>query len=93
MSGGERLRRRRWRLFGEQQGKCYWCKCEMVLMWNCDPKIKPGNLATIDHLRDRFDATRTEPANGDQRLVAACSDCNFRRGTERQYLQMWKTAQ
>lgn len=96
MNRGEKLRRRRWKLFGEQKGQCYWCKCDMVLMWSVEPKAKPGNLATVDHLRDRFDETRREPARGDQRLVAACYDCNFRRGVERQAAQpideLWRRA-
>lgn len=54
---------------------------------NGSEKIKdmPATLATIDHLRDRFDPTRQEPPiNQEQRWVLACWQCNTDRGNERQ---------
>lgn len=84
MSGRRgRLKRRRMALFQQQNGLCYWCGCPMV-----PPPFKrwgaPRNGATIDHLRDRTHPGRREPARGEQRLVAACRDCNERRGAETQ---------
>lgn len=53
------------------------------------PKLKrlPANLATLDHLRDRFDPTRRIPARGDKRRVMACNACNNLRGQIRQRMQ------
>lgn len=78
---GRRLRRRA-RLFEQQGGLCHWCACKMLLRNGIfqNGERQPLNLATIDHLRDRFHPGRTEPANGDQRWVAACWDCNNKRG-------------
>lgn len=49
-------------------------------------KIKdmPATLATIDHLRDRFDPARQEPnVRHEQRWVLACWQCNTDRGNQR----------
>lgn len=84
--GHEKTKRRRNYLFGKQNGKCHWCGCAMI-HWNdvkADPakqaKNPPKNLATLDHLRDRNHPGRAIPANGEQRLVIACWQCNFDRG-------------
>jgi hypothetical protein len=80
-----RIRRRRCALFEQQGGLCYWCKGEAVLMdgQNFHGVGQPKNLATLDHLRDRYDPTRREPSNGEPRYVMACYDCNQKRGYER----------
>lgn len=98
-----RRNRRRNHLWREQEGRCYWCGCQMM-HWDdlhSDPlkrerhivvphkdgirvKRPPRNLATIDHLRDRFHPERQVPANGDKRWVLACWLCNFLRGEARQ---------
>lgn len=78
--------RKRMSLFRRQDGRCYWCACDLVVS---PPgkhiKSPPPNLATIEHLRDRFDPTRWERnRNGERRLVLACLECNNRRGAENQ---------
>jgi hypothetical protein len=60
-------------------------------------KRPPANLATIDHLRSRYDSTRQEPAQeGERRRVLACYACNNRRNTEEQATlpreELWKRA-
>jgi len=87
-------KRRRAALWRQQQGKCHWCG-EAMMHWNDwyaqhrDAKggWQPPRLATIDHLRDRFDPTRQIPARGSQRLVLACRQCNHQRGVESQRQQ------
>lgn len=91
MSSNARLRRRRATLFAQQGGKCHWCQGDMVLFDDvrgaCGDS-RQDNAATIDHLRDRFDPSRREPAAcGEQRLVAACRKCNHDRGAQRQAAQ------
>lgn len=47
-------------------------------------KVMPPNLATVDHLRDRYDPTRqVKPVNNEQRWVLACWQCNTERGNQR----------
>ena len=80
----KRIIRRRAALFREQGGLCYWCKRECVLIvWIPKRKVAiPRNLATLDHLRDRFHPGRQEPARGDKRYVMACWECNHERGRQ-----------
>lgn len=75
-----RLKRRRKRLFHEQGGKCYWCRCQMVLPKGFI-KYPPPNQATIDHLDDRFSELRGT-LGGQERTVVACRKCNNKRGRE-----------
>jgi hypothetical protein len=86
MSSAARMRRRRATLFKQQDGKCYWCECPMLFVAYIPKRQRmPKDLCTIDHLRDRFDPARRERCKpGEQRLVAACWECNNRRGRERQ---------
>ena len=79
--GNEWKKRRRHALFVAQDGKCHWCgrACIEAVV---SPKKRPPNLATLDHLNDRFHPHRRVPANGEQRLVMACHACNNRRGRE-----------
>lgn len=52
---------------------------------NINLKSMPLMLATIDHLRDRFDSTRQDrPLNREQRWVLACWKCNHDRGRARE---------
>lgn len=82
---GKRHAKRRAVLFQEQGGLCHWCKQPMQLLTMPEqPKSMPLDLCTIDHLRDRFDPARREVARGERRLVAACWDCNHKRGVERE---------
>jgi hypothetical protein len=72
------------RHFHRQNGKCYWCGCEMVLIEG-RPKHagpQPDNMCTLDHLRDRHHPERTAPNTGEQRYVAACHKCNWERGRQ-----------
>lgn len=79
---------RRAQLFKAQNGLCHWCSCQMVLVEGAAKRRKhEPNQCTVDHLRDRWDPTRSEPARGEQRYVAACRECNNRRGREREAAQ------
>lgn len=73
-------------LYIREQGLCYWCEEPMILELDyyvnkAPPKKK---VATLDHLRDRYNPTRYAPlAPGEKptdRLVAACFSCNNIRG-------------
>lgn len=69
-------------MFRRQRGLCHWCKELMVLF---DPakivrhRPMPKNLATIDHLDDRFSPNRGQRP-GEIRRVLACKRCNELRG-------------
>jgi hypothetical protein len=78
-------KRRRLNLY-QRDPHCHWCRCLTVLPpEGSPPKVTPPNEATIDHLRDRYDPRRREPArNQEERTVLACRGCNARRNTERQ---------
>ena len=82
ISSAERKRRQVARLFREQKGLCFWCKKLMILFDKA--KIRrhrslPQNLATIDHLDDRYSPNRGKFA-GQRRRVLACKHCNELRG-------------
>lgn len=77
--------RRKEILFERQNGRCFWCNCAMLLL----PKggatkrhqSNKANLATIDHLRSRYNSSRQEPSkNKEERTVLACHKCNNERG-------------
>jgi 5-methylcytosine-specific restriction endonuclease McrA len=55
-----------------QQNKCYWCGREML-----DPELQHGHSATIEHIVPRSAGGRSSFDN----LVAACRQCNNRRGS------------
>lgn len=91
-NGGREHRRwkeRRWR----EDPRCAFCRVVTILRWeppkglpHGDPRKRPpSNLATIDHLRDRYDPTRQEPMRGrpEVRRVLACWKCNHERGEAR----------
>jgi hypothetical protein len=80
-STNERLKRQRARLFHEQGGLCYWCDKPMHLPEKYPPTGMPAaNWCTLDHLRDRLNHSRRDPAQpGERRHVAACSECNHER--------------
>lgn len=80
--------RRKLSLFKQQGGCCYWCERAVVLAPDATAPLRgkrpPRNLGTIDHLRDRFDPTRTEPnPQSEQRWVLACWECNNKRSKRR----------
>ena len=101
MSGADRakLRRQRARLFIEQDGKCFYCQTDMILMMHAPTKAwrRPPNLCTIEHLRDRFHPERQTPNTaGEKRRVVACLECNGRVAAERERAQprheLWRRA-
>jgi hypothetical protein len=74
-------RRQRTRLFIEQDGKCYYCGCECILMLRIPPTFRPPNLATLEHLYDRNTASgKRENVPGTRSFVMACCSCNHERG-------------
>lgn len=80
----ERYRRRLARLYA-RDCNCHWCRKPTILMLGVHDAGREKRRATIDHLRDRFDPTRTEPnPKWAERTVLACLECNNRRGAERQ---------
>lgn len=81
MTHTKRLVRRRHRLHAIDPA-CHWCRVETVLIiGHC--RQPPPNMATIDHLDDRFSKARGRHKNT-ERTVLACLACNHRRGQERQ---------
>lgn len=83
------VKRRREKLYHQQNGLCYYCQCEMLFMFKVPShQARAPNLCTIEHLRDRFDPTRREPNYGmEQRWVAACNQCNHEKNKERERQQ------
>ncbi len=73
------------RLFHFQKELCHWCQRKMVPPGQ--PHIKGVTmnplLCTYDHLDDRFSEERGKHF-GEYRNVAACWECNARRGRESQ---------
>jgi len=58
-------------------------------------KRLPLTLATLEHLRDKYDPTRTiNPVNKEPRWALACWECNNKRGAQRTKEQpienLWK---
>lgn len=93
----ERRRRFKVRLWQEQNGLCYWCDSPMDLVFD-PPKSKTpmdGNLATFDHLDDKFSPERGKH-DGEIRTMLACLSCNNKRGAISQAAQpieeLWKRA-
>lgn len=89
-NGSTKRKRKRAKLWREQEGRCKWCNVPMT-HWN-DYASDPGKrtpemqklLATIDHLRDRYDPKRWDGnPNDEKRWVLACWECNHKRGCER----------
>ena len=77
----DKLKRQKNELYERQQGKCYWCGCQMLPFRKGWPKFKkyPKNAATIDHIYSRMTKHRWQPPMGEQRLVVACWECNQKR--------------
>ena len=73
------------KLFQEQNGLCWYCKTEMILIFE-KPKAKvpsPSNMATFEHLDDRFNQERGT-RTGERRIVLACNQCNHAQGKQQQ---------
>jgi len=82
---GSRNQKKRKRLFASQDGKCYWCDCQMILV------EKTGNRkeffddeATLEHLDSRLSNQRGKSSG--RRVVLACRLCNHKRGVEEESL-------
>lgn len=95
----DKVKRRRNQLFRLQKGKCHWCSCTMIHWDDVPDDVKqrrmPLNMATLDHLYDRFHPERRKPnRNSEQRWVIACWECNNKRSRASQAAQslenLWK---
>jgi hypothetical protein len=80
----QEFRAQRLRMCVEQGWKCWWCKRQM-LNPETFPHIHPlpPDMATTDHLDDRFSPDRGK-FPGQRRRVAACWKCNNDRSRARQ---------
>ena len=64
-------------LFAEQNGKCYYCKCDTVLPGPMLHRNKPSkNMATREHLIPKSEGGTNSPIN----LKMSCYECNSNRG-------------
>jgi 5-methylcytosine-specific restriction endonuclease McrA len=62
--------------YREQNGRCYWCGCEMRPPSECTQDR--SRMASADHLVPiSRGGARLDPAN----IVAACISCNGKRGS------------
>lgn len=72
-------RRRRCKLFLQQNGKCYYCKQDMILSFS-ERDMSLKTLATLEHLDDKLSDSRGKyGVCGTERTVLACRDCNNHR--------------
>ena len=78
-NGSSEKRRRRLKLFIEQNGRCIWCGGKMQISIPADG-ILPKNACTIDHVFPKTDPRRNDSSYAGQRWVAACYSCNQKRG-------------
>lgn len=65
------------KLRSSQGNKCYYCSCEMNNV-NISPQ-----LATVEHLVDKWSSPKHRKIEDDSNLVAACFQCNNSRGAAR----------
>lgn len=75
------------RFFKEQNGKCCWCQSEMIPTNGKHIKHPPDNLATLEHLDDRWSSMRGKWPDGTIRRALACRKCNQDRSNARQNRQ------
>lgn len=81
-TSAERKWRQKRRLYMEQKGLCHYCRKFMRIMkWLTDYGHQPDDLATIEHLDDRFSPDRGKRA-GERRHVLACRKCNWEKARE-----------
>lgn len=64
-------------LRSRQGNKCYYCSCEM------NGSNKSPQLATVEHLIDKWSSTKHIKNDSPSNLVAACFQCNNSRGVAR----------
>ena len=60
-----------------QQGKCYYCGCDMITTH------RHRHCATVEHLKDKWASPQHIKDNSPENLVAACWECNHTRGAIR----------
>ncbi len=77
-----RKKRKKQNQYRRQKGKCWWCGRKMRL-WHKHKNGSPvpDDLATFEHLDDRFSEWRGK-SPGMIRVVLACYRCNHTRGQE-----------
>lgn len=73
---------RRLKLWRRQHGQCYYCG-RLTREVNQDGGKLPDDASTLEHLRDKYDATRNNN-DGHEHTVMACAKCNTERGLLRQ---------
>ena len=64
-------------LIERQCNKCYYCQCEM------NREAKSPQLATVEHLVDKWSSPKHVKIEAPSNLVAACYQCNTTRGSAR----------
>jgi 5-methylcytosine-specific restriction endonuclease McrA len=64
-------------LISRQGNKCYYCDCEMNRTNGSD------NLATVEHLVDKWSSPKHQKIESPSNIVAACFKCNNSRGAAR----------
>ena len=60
-----------------QNNKCHYCNCEM------NRENKSPQLATVEHLVDKWSSPKHRKIEVASNLVAACFQCNNSRGVKR----------
>ena len=60
-----------------QSNKCHYCNCEMNRV------NKSPQLATVEHLVDKWSSPKHRKIEDASNLVAACFKCNNSRGSKR----------
>lgn len=68
------------RLWEEQEGRCFYCRCECVRSGRKEIPLleQPDNLFTVDHMTPFARGGRTEPGN----LIGSCKKCNWEKGDD-----------
>lgn len=75
------IRKRREKLFIEQNQMCHWCGIKTLLPKRGKKSEQPDNMATVDHLRTKLEKNRKEPnPTNKPRTVLSCRKCNLERG-------------
>ena len=64
-------------LIQRQHNKCHYCQCEM------NREAKSPQLATVEHLIDKWSSPKHQKIEDEWNLVAACFECNNARGNQR----------
>ena len=75
--GTKFFKRKRLQLFQQQDGKCFYCGCEMVIETDGDLKY---NSLTLEHLFEKGHPNRSIQYQDIKKYAAACHKCNHERG-------------